>query len=342
MGPTPKPDPNNILFNPSFEQAAGGVGGGLPDGFWSTVQNDSAAAAFSDPRDSVHGLHSLRIHTPSDGNGQVFSHFMCPATDMTPETQYELSVWARGKSFQSAPSVGDAAAGPTLLLGLQGSNMGAMVLTDTWKRYNVTVMTPAVAKGKEVSCWTNQDDKVAWILNTTGMAFLDLIQLVPMGEAVDESQLSMDVDDPVSGVAFANDVGDIESTESSTRVPMTKLEYKDAPVQDSLGLPLSPIGFFTHELGFVNQTIPISTQRAGMTSGFIYLPHGDTDIDVVNAWLDRCDAVGTSVLLDIRFDATIFGARSGPKPSPAVVEKALAATKAKVAALMHHQARYKT
>ena len=48
------------------------------------------------------------------------------------------------------------------------------------------------------------------------------------------------------------------------------------------------------------------------------------------------DAVGTSVLLDVRFDATIFG-RGGPKPSVAVVEKALAATKAKVNSLMHHE-----
>jgi hypothetical protein len=196
---------------------------------------------------------------------------------------------------------------------------------------------------KPLSCWTNQADKVAWILNTTGVAFLDLIELVPIG-----GQQKVIVDDMAviteavgtmgmaAGPAAAPD--DLTDTAAGMQQQLIiKPEYKDAPVQDSLGLPLSPIGFFTHELGFVNQTIPISTQRAGMTSGFIYLPHGDTDIDLVNAWLDRCDQVGTSVLLDVRFDATIFGARGGPKPSPAVVKKALAATKAKVAALMHHQ-----
>ena len=69
-----------VLLNPSFELTGGGVGGGMPDGFYGTVKGDAAAAAFSDSRDSVHGLHSLRIHTPSAGNGQLFSHFMCCKT----------------------------------------------------------------------------------------------------------------------------------------------------------------------------------------------------------------------------------------------------------------------
>jgi hypothetical protein len=334
-GPTPTPNLRNVLFNPSFEQAAGGVGGGLPDGFTSAVRNDSASASFSDPRDSVHGLHSLRIHTPSEGNGQIFTHFMCPTTAMIPDTEYELSVWARGKTFHAASSAvsgATAAVGPTLLLGLQGSHMASLILTDEWTRYNTTVRSiPATDhNGKTRSCWTNQGDKVSWQLNTTGVAWIDLLELVPKGGG---SQLVE------AGISYYTDRTDMHAVVAPDHHEGAFVEVgtgdKAAPVHDSLGLPLSPIGFFTHELGLVNRTVPISTQRAGMTSGFIYLPHGDLDLDVVNTWLDRCDAVGTSVLLDVRFDATIFGSRGGPKP--AVVQKALAATKAKVAALMHHE-----
>jgi hypothetical protein len=73
-GPDVTPNPKNILFNPSFEHAGGGVGGGIPDGFWSVVQNDTGAAAFSDSRDSVHGLHSLRIHAYRLTTKNVSSH----------------------------------------------------------------------------------------------------------------------------------------------------------------------------------------------------------------------------------------------------------------------------
>ena len=117
-GPEATPNPSNILYNPSFELTGGGIGGGMPDGFYGTVKGDADAAAFSDPRDSVHCLHSLRIHTPSAGNGQTFSHFMCPASLMHPDTDYELSVWARGKSF-SASTNSDMGDLPVLLLGFQ-------------------------------------------------------------------------------------------------------------------------------------------------------------------------------------------------------------------------------
>jgi hypothetical protein len=69
-----------------------------------------------------------------------------------------------------------------------------------------------------------------------------------------------------------------------------------------------------------------------MTSGFLYLPHGDTDIAAVSAWLDRCDAVGTTVLLDVRFDATT----ATPPLDPAKIAAAIEGIQSKVAALMHH------
>ena len=34
-----------------------------------SIGRDPEAAVFVDSRDSVHGLHSLRLHTPADGAG---------------------------------------------------------------------------------------------------------------------------------------------------------------------------------------------------------------------------------------------------------------------------------
>ena len=347
-GPTATANPHNILLNPSFEAATGGVGGGLPDGLYGTVQGDDAAAAFTDPRDSVHGMHSLRIHTPSDGNGQVFSHFMCPADVMSafrsnrllsafltpslsgPDTVYNLSVWARGKTFggSAASGAGGRKGGPTLLLGFQELHMEKIALTETWARYSMTLKSPPQG-AKKWSCYTGTP-KVAWELVTAGVAWVDLLELVPANHTAANTRRES------TGPALPAVRGEVSTSQLEEVGPTRVRSGGNAPVQDTLGLPLSPIGFFSHELGDPNRSVPVSTQRGGMTSGYIYLPHGDANISNVNAWLDRCDAVGTSVLLDVRFDATIFGGRGGPKPSAATVKAALDATKAKVAALMHH------
>ena len=55
------------MENPSFEDAIGG--GGVPDGIRVLLGSDVQAALFSDPRDSVDGLHSLRMHNPSGPDG---------------------------------------------------------------------------------------------------------------------------------------------------------------------------------------------------------------------------------------------------------------------------------
>ena len=65
------------------------------------------AAYFVESRDSVHGLHSLRVHTVETGHGLVFTHSMCPREGFPLQAgaKYTLSVWARGISFdaQSEP-----------------------------------------------------------------------------------------------------------------------------------------------------------------------------------------------------------------------------------------------
>jgi hypothetical protein len=300
-----EPNPKNLLFNPSFERMDGG--GGLPDGFWSTVQNDSAASAFSDPRDSVHGLHSLRIHTPTDGGGLLMEHFMCPVT-LEPSTAYALSVWARGVAF------GDATL--SFSFGL-GGQMKTVSLTEEWQLYDASLQTPSGPSG---GCYTESTFKVMWTLQTPGVAFLDLMELVSADSQPPPPPL------PTPELAEPRAQQPAERYAQPTNSDVSK------PLLDSLGLPLSPIGFFSHELGSPDLTVPVSTHRKGMTSGFLYLPHGDTDIAAVSAWLDRCDAVGTTVLLDVRFDATT----ATPPLDPAKIAAAIEGIQSKVAALMHH------
>ena len=57
-----------LVFNPSFESAEGG--GLVPDGLWAKVGADIAASYAADGYTSVHGSHSLRVQTPTDGEGQ--------------------------------------------------------------------------------------------------------------------------------------------------------------------------------------------------------------------------------------------------------------------------------
>jgi len=58
----------NLVLNPSFESAEGG--GLVPDGLWAKVGADIAASYAADGYTSVHGRHSLRVQTPTDGEGQ--------------------------------------------------------------------------------------------------------------------------------------------------------------------------------------------------------------------------------------------------------------------------------
>jgi hypothetical protein len=69
-----EPNPKNLLFNPSFESAANAE---FPDAYSVMVGADKEAATFLDSRDSIHGLHSLRLHTPADGAGlQVTAYLL--------------------------------------------------------------------------------------------------------------------------------------------------------------------------------------------------------------------------------------------------------------------------
>ena len=93
------PNPKNLLLNPSFEACANPE---FPDGFSANIGRDPEAAVFIDSRDSVYGLHSLRLHTPSDGAGLQVLAFPPEAAYNKLNTTFALSLWARGVGVDPA------------------------------------------------------------------------------------------------------------------------------------------------------------------------------------------------------------------------------------------------
>ena len=104
-GQQPQPDPRNVLMNPSFEESGGPYtlagGNAFPDGYWTTVGNDTQATIASETRDSVHGLTSLRIHTPADHGGMMVMGFPPEAATMHPGLNWTLSLWAKALAVGS-------------------------------------------------------------------------------------------------------------------------------------------------------------------------------------------------------------------------------------------------
>jgi hypothetical protein len=156
------PNPANLLLNPSFEESANWD---FPDGFSVLVGKDREAAIFLDSRDSVHGMHSLRLHTPTDGGAlQVVAYPIEAATLVPPfGKNYTLSLWARGVSPNGS-------AGPTLRFGVPyydiypwdpavNCSLGpaslchefsaTVQLTALWQRFSLPVSTPNHAMNGE-------------------------------------------------------------------------------------------------------------------------------------------------------------------------------------------------
>ena len=181
------PNPKNLLLNPSFEHCANVE---FPDGYSVNIGRDPEAAVFVDSRDSIHGLHSLRVHTPSDGGGLQVLAYPPEAAYAKLNTTFQLSLWARGVGVNPLP--------PTLRFGAPyydflpwGDPMPCTVgppphtgpsaacsefsrsvtLTSEWTRYTVDVKTPGHVLNGDTS-W------VFFQLEGKGKALVDLLELV--------------------------------------------------------------------------------------------------------------------------------------------------------------------
>ena len=302
-GPSPQIDPLNLLSNPSFENAVGG--GGVPDDFWATTRyrqanntashRDDDASFFQDSRDSVHGLHSLRIHTVDEGRGLVFTHAMCPniGFPLNASTQYTLSVWARGIGFNSSAavlSIGLGQQGPNTRW-LQPGNGRSFTLTADWARYSVPVRAPA-AGCMEGRCLRDSGCLVGWSLETVGVAWLDLMELVPAHQDITPTEPGTAAVPPAASLQLpAQHQREEQTIETAGRSRAQQTTFPR--IRDTLGLPVFPMGYMTHEQPTLDSE-PMRSLRLGMNTGFSYLPDNQT---AVTAWLDRCDAVGANVVM---------------------------------------------
>ena len=165
--------PYETMQNPSFEVS---MGGSIPDGSFITLpeapEGKARAAAFMDARDSVEGIHSLRLHTAADSQGLVFSSFPIQLDMSRPA---EFSVWARGVAT-TCDDPGSSCAPPTLTIGLDfrsTQNHSATTmdveLGAEWKQFKVRVSAPLPP------CHTSYEGGVCayWTLATAGVAWLD-------------------------------------------------------------------------------------------------------------------------------------------------------------------------
>ena len=150
-----KMDPKNLTVNGSFEEAHNV---GTPDGSYLSFGGDQAASWFADPREAVHGRQSLRLRTPTEGEGIRVMPF---PVQLSPGKQYRLSIWARGeyegqRFFLALDAVDEAG--------------GTHALTTDWQEYAVE-FTASQKAGR---------DSPGLRLMGAGQAWFDALQVVPV------------------------------------------------------------------------------------------------------------------------------------------------------------------
>ncbi|MCC6442848.1 MAG: hypothetical protein IT210_05250 [Armatimonadetes bacterium] len=142
----------NLTANSSFEQSANA---GTPDGCYVYVGTDKGASLFVDPRMAAHGLHSLRITCPAEGQGLSLSPF---PIQLEAGKRYRLSIRARGES--------DGLRFHITLPGLDREDQD-YTLTTEWKEY---VLSGTAKTGGRVN--------INYKLISAGTAWFDLLQVV--------------------------------------------------------------------------------------------------------------------------------------------------------------------
>lgn len=159
----PQPDPRNILNNPSFEESCNI---GSPDGAYIAAGSDPAATYFTDSFQSVHGLHSLRLVTPTNKTG--------PGVSVTPypipfpkNTTCLFSVWAKASVLNSQLRV--------VFQTSQPNNSFTFMVTNDWQEFNITVNVTATAEAGE-----SRVKLLQYELTTPGTLWLDLMQIIPL------------------------------------------------------------------------------------------------------------------------------------------------------------------
>lgn len=151
--------PGNIIYNPSFEEmSTPGLADGQGRGFHNQSKVDLEATIFTDSRQSVDGLMSLRLQTPADSAGKTVR--LLPIILKAGDT-YNFSIWAKALKTDKKP---------TLEIRIGAENLKEdFVLDSEWKKYSFMF--------KAGTSTTNAIVELE--LMNAATAWLDLVQIVP-------------------------------------------------------------------------------------------------------------------------------------------------------------------
>lgn len=157
----PQPLANNILRNPSFEES---FNIGSPDGAYIRAGSDRAATYFTDSFQSVHGLHSLRLITPTNTTGPGVSVAPYPVKFLQHVT-YKFSVWVKAALMNSQLRVDFSQA-------FQPNDNFTFGVNTDWTELTSTVTATRDQQPRE--------SPLRYQSISPGTMWLDLIQLIPI------------------------------------------------------------------------------------------------------------------------------------------------------------------
>lgn len=172
----PKPNQKNRMLDPSFENT---TGMGIPASCYARPQEDQGATYFIDPREAVRGAHSLRVTTPTDGEGMTLSFYRLR---LEPGQSYTMSVQAKAlplmyrdpvknKFYEKLCGCGlDAEGFPEFSMSF-GTCEEYFIPDGEWHEYSFSCMPDLTSGENQLSPVLQMDGK--------GTAWFDLIQLYP-------------------------------------------------------------------------------------------------------------------------------------------------------------------
>ncbi|MEG2036208.1 MAG: FN3 associated domain-containing protein [Mucinivorans sp.] len=155
---------SNLQKDPSFENPYS-VSAQQPSATYASVGKDPSANYFLDSRVAYHGSHSLRLITPSQGNGCSLSFNPMP---LIVGKNYILTIWAKSdeQTLKRNPK------GAFFRVNLGGFASGEFELTSQWKQYTINATFEAKADDpRAVSS--------SLTLISEGVAWFDLMEVVP-------------------------------------------------------------------------------------------------------------------------------------------------------------------
>mmetsp|Transcript_63292 Transcript_63292/g.149998 ORF Transcript_63292/g.149998 Transcript_63292/m.149998 type:complete len:261 (+) Transcript_63292:148-930(+) len=159
--PTTSVSSPNLIYNPSFEEQANV---GTPDGFYVSEGADLGALYATDSRRAMDGRHSLRLLTPSTGNGVSLSPYTVHPPSQHGLFNFSFFAMADVVGLQIKLSFGDGWA-------LVGN--ATVDVATSWTQYSATVNKTGECPSYGCRGW------LSYQLTTPGQAWLDSMSLAP-------------------------------------------------------------------------------------------------------------------------------------------------------------------